>query len=105
MKKIINGKRYDTTTATLVGEWSNGYNYSDFKHCEEELYRTPRGNWFTVGKGGPMSPYARSTGQNQWSGSANVFRPLTPTQAREWLELHGDPEDIERFFGSEIEDA
>lgn len=105
MKKIIDGKRYDTTTATEVAEWDNGLGYSDFKHCGETLYRTPRGNWFTVGYGGPMSRYARSTGTNSTSGSRDVFQVLTAAAAREWLERHGETAAIEQHFGAEIEDA
>ena len=37
MKKIINGKKYDTETAKEVGYWNNGYPCSDFNHCEETL--------------------------------------------------------------------
>ena len=37
MKKIINGKKYNTETAKVVGSWSNNHSYSDLatvrKHC------------------------------------------------------------------------
>lgn len=36
MKKIIDGKKYDTETAKLVGEWTNGYSYNDFHYCTED---------------------------------------------------------------------
>ena len=38
MKKIINGRKYDTETAKEIGYWSNGYPCSDFNHCNETLY-------------------------------------------------------------------
>ena len=37
MKKIINGKKYDTDTATAVCEWDNGLPNSDFKAIERML--------------------------------------------------------------------
>ena len=39
MKKIINGKKYDTDTASCVGSWDNGYGYSEFGYFSEALYR------------------------------------------------------------------
>ena len=105
MKKIIDGKRYNTETATEVAEWSNGYGYSDFKHCGETLYRTPKGGWFTVGYGGPLSRYSRATGQNSYSGSRDVFTVLTAEQARTWLERHGETEALETYFSEAIQDA
>ena len=32
MKKIINGRLYDTETAKLIGSWSNGFSSSDFHY-------------------------------------------------------------------------
>lgn len=103
-KRIIDGKRYDTKTATLVAEWSNDYSCNDFKWCEEDLYRTPRGNWFTHGSGGPMSKYAESCGSG-WSGSRNKIQALTAAEAQEWLERHDEDAALEEYFGASIEDA
>lgn len=104
-KAIINGKRYNTETATLVDEWDNGLSYSDFKHCEESLYRTKKGSWFTLGSGGPMSRYARSVGGSMTSGDRDVIRPISADEAREWLERYGHDDLIEKFFAADIEDA
>lgn len=104
-KKIIDGKRYDTETAEQVASWSNGLSYSDFNHCEEDLYRTKRGNWFTCGSGGPRSSYCRPAGQDSWTGSSNIIRALSPAEAREWLENHNETDALERFFPEQIEDA
>ena len=43
MKKIINGKRYDTETAEKIGVWDNARSISDFDCCEETLYRKRTG--------------------------------------------------------------
>lgn len=105
MKKIITGKRYDTDTATEVASWDAGFGYSDFKNCSEKLYLTPKGNWFTVGSGGPMSHYARPSGNNSTTGSNDVFVTLTADEAREWLERHGETEELEEHFSGSIKDA
>lgn len=103
--KIIDGLRYNTETATAVAEWDNGLHSGDFKNCDETLFRTKRGNWFTCGSGGPMSRYARATGQNEWSGSSDVIRAIDADDARAWLEGHGFTKAIETYFGDQIEDA
>lgn len=55
MKAIIDGKRYDTDTATLIydSEWFAAGTLSDFaprdrpvQELRVYLWRTPRGNWF-----------------------------------------------------------
>ncbi len=103
MKTVISGKRYNTETATLIAE--NGYSHrGDFHAYHEGLYLTRRGNWFLAGSGGPMSKYAVATGQNEWSGGAKII-PLSPGEARDWLERSGETDTLEEHFGSELEDA
>lgn len=103
MKKIINGKLYDTETATCVGSWANSYSPSDFQSVEEELYRKRTGEFFLYGEGGPASKYAVSVGGNSWSGGAKII-PLTVEQAREWAEKHMDADDYQEIFGEVSED-
>jgi hypothetical protein len=103
MKKIVNGKRYDTETADLIASWGNGYYSSDFKHCEEELYRTKKGNFFLFGEGGPMSKYAVGNG-NGYSGGSDLA-PMTPDEARQWLEDTGNFSELETLFADSVEDA
>ena len=97
MKKIINGRLYNTDTATLIG--SAGYSYpGDFSYWEENLYRKKTGEFFLCGEGGPMSQYAHRIGQNLWSGG-EAIRPLTLREAREWAERYLDVEKYEQIFG------
>lgn len=98
MKKIINGKLYDTEKAKCVGEWSNNRGYSDFSHVEEELYRKRTGEFFLFGKGGPMSKYAVSCGDNSWSGGSEII-PLSASKARQWAEENLDADDYAAIFG------
>jgi len=104
MKKVINGKRYDTETAALVAADSYS-NYGDFQYWCEEIYRTRKGSWFLYGEGGAMSPYARSVGQNETSGGSAIV-PFSAKDALAWLEDHTeDSEAYEEYFTDILEDA
>ncbi len=104
MKKIIKGKRYNTETATEIGHYSYG-SYDNFNHIEETLYRTPKGNWFLVGGGGPKSKYAKPVSTGGLTGDSNVFTVLSESEAYDWMERHTDAETIEEYFQDDIEDA
>ena len=98
MKKIINGKLYDTDTAKEVGGWANYGSWRDFNHVEETLYRKRTGEYFLFGEGGPSTKYARRTEQNMWSGGSQII-PLSPETAREWAEEHLSADDYAELFG------
>ena len=98
MKKIINGKLYDTDTAKEVGSWANAGGWRDFHHLEETLYRKRTGEYFLLGDGGPATKYARRTEQNMWSGGSQII-PLSPETAREWAEEHLSADDYAELFG------
>ena len=98
MKKIINGRRYDTDTAKEVACDSYS-NRSDFAYWKETLYRKNTGEFFLHGVGGPMSRYAESAGQNQWSGGQKII-PLTLEAAQKWAEEHLDAAEYEQIFGA-----
>lgn len=104
MKKIINGKRYDTETAKQIAYWENGSSYSDGHWMEEELYRTKNGNWFLHGKGGAMSPYSRPVDSNARTSGADLI-PLDADAAKAWLESHDCITELEEHFSDAIEDA
>jgi hypothetical protein len=100
MKKIINGKRYDTETAQLIGSASYS-NRSDFSYWAEELYLKRTGEFFLYGEGGPMSKYRRTISQNEWSGGEKII-PLSIEEAKEWSEKYLDANEYEALF--EIEE-
>ena len=52
MKKIINGKKYDTATARLVGKWLYGNGKRDFYLQHEKLFCKKTGEYFLHAKGG-----------------------------------------------------
>lgn len=104
MKKIINGKVYDTETAEKVGEWDNGRLSDRLYGCCEDLYRKRTGEFFLCGEGGPGSKYAVSTGNSNWSSGSKII-PLTYEAAQSWAEEHLDCEDYEAIFGAVSEDG
>lgn len=102
MKKIINGKRYDTETATEIDSWEYGYP-SDHRHVYEALYKTDNGAYFLYGKGGPLSDYAVTEGNSSWgSKDINLF---TRDEAKKWLEDHDLTDALESEFSDEIIDG
>ena len=98
MKKIINGKVYDTETAKKVASWYSSYARNDFHYYEEELYQKKTGEFFLYGEGNAASPYSKSCGQNEWCGSERI-EPLTYKAAQKWAEEHLDGEEYCEIFG------
>jgi len=105
MKRIINGRRFDTeakhTKAVASGSWGSG---GDFDAYDETLYRTSHGNWFVAGCGGPHTKYGRNAEGGGIGGGPGLF-PLTMEQAFDWLEYHEETDLLEEYFGEGIEDA
>ena len=105
MKRVINGKRYDTETAPVIAEWNNGLSDGDFHYMEETLYRTDKGTWFLQGTGGPLSSYAEVSANGRERSSSSVIVPYTSDAAKAWLESREQYNALERFFGGDIENA
>ena len=78
MKKVINGKMYNTETAEKVGEWDNE-KYGSYDYYGEELYRKKTGEFFIKAWGVGIEP-------------------ITEEEAKKWAErLTG--EEYEKIFG------
>lgn len=102
MKKIIDGKTYNTETATRIGNRSSSYP-GDFRYVDEDLYITKKGTFFLAGEGGAMSKYSTSYGDNSWGGSDGM-EVLSKAAALEWCERYDiDSDVIEQYF--EIEEG
>jgi len=103
MKRIIDGKKYDTETAYMVGQWENMYDVSNFHYFSESLYKKRTGEYFLHGEGGARSQYAETVGQNEWRGGEKII-PLTYDNARKWAEEHLSVDVYESEFGEVSED-
>ena len=100
---IKNGKRYNTKTAEKVLERSAREHRGDFRWFEETLYRTPKGAWFLVGEGGPMTKYANHYGNTSSHGDG--FEVISDDAALALLESEDDTPSIEKYFHDQLEDA
>lgn len=93
MRKIINGKAYDTNTATLIGTWANFENGRDFYYVEKRLYFKPRKKeYFLFLDGGSATIYA-----------SPKIKPLSTQQAKMWAYNNLDAEVAEQAFGAVAE--
>lgn len=101
MKKIINGKLYDTDTANCVGDWCNTSNGSNFTYYHESLYRKRTGEYFLYGYGGPYSKYAL---HGDDKGYSKVIIPLKYEAAQKWAEEKLNRDQYIAIFGEIDED-
>ena len=103
MKKTIEGKTYNTETATEIANWNNGLGQRDFGNTDETLYVTKKGAYFLAGEGGPMSRWSRACG-NMTSGGDGI-EVMTKAEALNWCERHELQGAIDIFFDDVIEEA
>ena len=87
-KRIIDGKTYNTETATEVAGWGESNEYASWG---DYLYQTRFGAYFQY-------KYLEGDGEDDYQ----TILPLAPDEARKWLEEHAswDPELIEAHFGA-----
>lgn len=74
MSQVIEGKRYNTETATLLcgNDWWDGHNY-ERRGENTFLFRTPRGRYF----------FQHLT---QWQGSSDCIAPCSEGEAQSFYE-------------------
>lgn len=84
MRKIIDGKLYDTETAKVVGDYQYS-NYTDFNYFYECLYKKRTGEYFLYYEGGPASKYSKYVGSGTTSGSSGI-EPLDYFEAQKFVE-------------------
>ncbi len=103
MRKIINGRVYNTDTATLVCDVSpSGFSRGDFRYEDTNLYRSPKGQFFLAGTGGPLTRWAQAEGQNGMRGGSGI-ELVSDDVARAECERHGTNEDFVAAFGEPAE--
>ena len=97
MKKIANGRLYNTETAAFIDEFSFSLP-GDFNYVREILYRKKTGEFFLYAAGGANSRYARKIGQHTWAPDETIL-PLSDEEAMGWMEEHGSADDYIALFG------
>lgn len=98
MRRIVDGKAYDTETAELLAEFRYGYPGED-DHYQESLYRTAGNGFFLACNGAEDSPYALLLREDIARPGADIV-PLTDAEVLRWLEDYEYTEVIERVFGT-----
>lgn len=102
MKQIIDGKLYNTKTATFLGEYQYS-NSRDFHFLYEALYKTKKGTYFLYGEGGPLSKYVKASGNNSYGGSSEITL-MSEKEAKEWAEENISADEYLDIFG-ELEEG
>ena len=96
MKKVINGKKYDTETATFVCDRVLNDGDDLFKK-DESLYHKRTGEFFLYGIGGAGSKYAMALDMNNFCEGEKII-PLSIDEAKQFIEENGTVEDYEKYF-------
>lgn len=87
MKKYLNRKCYDTTTAKQI--WHYEYRSSNYKESySETLYQKRTKEFFLYCIGNSESPYGNSFYRNEVECGMYII-PISYNEARVWLEEHG----------------
>lgn len=82
MKRIINGKKYDTDTARQLAGWSNEIPMGDYNHMGQYLYQKKNGEFFVE--------------INATDG--DDINPLSENEAMAWVERFAN-DAYEKLFG------
>jgi hypothetical protein len=104
MRRIIDGRIYDTATATELARDGNGAYAGDLDGWDETLYRSPRGQYFIAGTGGAASRYAAPEGVDG-RGPGSRIVPLTRAEALAWCERADAVDVAEAEFTDLVERA
>lgn len=97
MRKVIEGKLYDTETAMMLGSSSRG-NEKSLEHVKETLYRKKGGEYFIHGEGGSCTDYAVEVDDSYWLAGEDI-RTMSEESARKWAEENMTAEEYIRAFG------
>lgn len=97
MKAIINGKMYDTDTATAVDNYRYSYP-NDLHYYSEVLYRKKTGEYFLCGEGGPASKYCEYLDARSRTSGCRII-PLSIEEAKKWVEEYRSADTYIKLFG------
>ena len=101
MRRSIDGKVYDTNTAEIICDISEG-RIGEWDSVSARLYVTKKGAYFIAGYGGPTTRFKKQTNdKNGWVGSESII-PIGVEEARTYCEKF-EPYDVEQNF--EVEEA
>lgn len=91
-KRIIDGKTYNTETATRIAAVEQP---PEDQGLFDELYQTRHGAYFRY--------HGDYSATDPATGFLETVEPLTPSEAQKWMELHALADLIEKHFGEQPE--
>lgn len=104
MKAIMHRMVFDTETATAIAEYDNRLSKADFRWCEETLYKTPKGQWFLHGRGGPQSPWSHRLADGTRGSGERLEHLMDDHDAIDWCERRGiHPDEVSEHLA--LDDA
>ena len=105
MKRIIDGKTYNTETAEKICDTGNDEYSTDFRYENSALYITKKGAYFIAGDGGALSRFSVAEG-NGYGGGAGIIVLSRDAAFSEVQRCAGyDADLIAEYFGDLVEDA
>lgn len=98
MRKIINGKIYDTETAEEIARTcADVLSASDFNFWRETLYLTKKGQYFLHGEGHALTKYATQRGNGSGWGETIIL--MNSAEVLKWFEFRMiDDEIVKQHF-------
>ena len=97
MFKVINGRRYNTDSATEMARVEE-YDRTDRRWYCDTLYRKMNGEFFLFGMGDSESKYSKTISDGIKVGGFN-FIPMTFYEARDWSKDNLGSEKFKEIFG------
>jgi hypothetical protein len=98
MKKIINGKMYNTDTAECVASFAEDCSINDFKYYEEDLFRKKTGEYFLYGSGNQLSKYRNGVFNKELWKNQDITL-VSEERAMKWVEEFCDADTYIQLFG------
>lgn len=91
MKRIINGKMYNTETAKLIKKYQTTTNHSDFNFRCEELYKKKTGEYF-------LYKYGFGVGAGyEWGEKIIIYS--SQKAIKRWMEAYSTTDEYILEFG------
>lgn len=82
LRRVVNGKAYDTTKSRLVASIARHGSFPDFDSEHTQLFVTEKGNFFLAGFGGAMSRWRRRTRDDDGWVEGHGLEPIDHDEAR-----------------------
>jgi hypothetical protein len=92
IKRILDGKTYNTETATLLASWSSA-------DCPDTARGPERGEMLFQTRHGAYFLFQFNEDRDPWESGHQEIVPLGPGQARRWAETYCSADIIEAIFG------